>query len=1364
MRHYLADLTGSTEVLGTLTAAGLVYPSSDGTNNQVIKTDGSNTLSFTSTIDTASYVNVTNIDGDITADSVAFTDITGFPSNVVSSSTQTIANLPAGTVSGSSQVDVTGALPAGTISGSSQVDFLFIQGTGNIVSSSQQIDFGAIANTDGLVSASTQIDHDATTNFVAGEHFLQSAITTVGTVTTGNVNAILPNGVVSSSAQITAHGFISESFSTGGTGILSGSAQIASEISGAFTSTSASFASTINGLTSDYTELTNVPDGIVSSSTQTRAAFTAGTNVAITNGVISSTDTNTQLSTEAVQDIVGAMFTGNTETRISATYQDGDGTIDLVATDQSFTLADGVVSSSVQIDHDATTNFVAGEHFTQANITTVGTVTTGDVSAILPAGTVSGSAQVDVTGALPAGVISGSQSQARAQLGVDASGTDNSTDVTLAGTPDYLTISGQTITRNQINLTTDVTGDLPVAEGGTGASTAAAARTNLGVDAAGTDNSTDVTLAGSLDYLTISGQAITRNAINLATDVTGTLPVGNMAATALTTVQTAANQTAHLALTTQEGDVVVRSDENKTYMHNGGTAGTMADFTELATPTDSVTSVNGNTGAVTVTENVTTNLSITGTTGARTIVSSDGTNAVIPAATDSVSGVMSATDHTKLTGIETSADVTDTTNVVAALTAGTNITIGSDGTISSTNTNTQLSQEQVEDYVNGVIVGGTNVTATYDDAAGTLTIASTDTNTQLTSAQVRGNISGTGLISYNSSTGVISTTANNYTLPEATSTVRGGIELFSDTDQSVAANAVSTTANRTYGIQLNSAGQAVVNVPWSDSNTVYTHPTHPGDDFSVDTGALTGATVVSDIDINVTTDTLGHVTDANGTVSTRTLTLANLGYTGATNANNYSLPQATTTVRGGIELFSDTDQSVAANAVSSTANRTYGIQLNSANQAVVNVPWSDTNTDTNTFRTVTAGGNTLGASETLAFTAGTNVTITEAAGAVTITSTDTNTQLSTEEVQDIVGAMFTGNTETRISATYQDGDGTIDLVATDQSYTLPEATSTVRGGIELFSDTDQSVAANTVSTTAGRTYGIQLNSAGQAVVNVPWTDTDTDTNTFRTVTAGGNTLGTSETLAFTAGNNVTITEAAGAVTINADINAPTLVTESFSNVNSYTVNHNLNTQDVIVQVYDNNNNVIVPSNIQAASTTTVVLTFSQNRSGRVVIGKAGHVVSGSASGGVTGGTGVSVSNNVVSIAQAVGTSDDLQFDSLGVGTAASGVTGEIRATNDVTAFYSSDKRLKENITPIQGSLDKVAQLGGYEFDWIPKEGVHSQEGHDIGVIAQEVEAIFPELVTTRDNGYKAVKYEKLTAVLLQAVKELTARVEKLENK
>jgi lysophospholipid acyltransferase (LPLAT)-like uncharacterized protein len=169
----------------------------------------------------------------------------------------------------------------------------------------------------------------------------------------------------------------------------------------------------------------------------------------------------------------------------------------------------------------------------------------------------------------------------------------------------------------------------------------------------------------------------------------------------------------------------------------------------------------------------------------------------------------------------------------------------------------------------------------------------------------------------------------NTTYAKATSSVLGLVELFDATVQTTAANAVTTTASRTYGVQLNADDQMVVNVPWVDTNTTYA--------------------------------------------------------------------KATSSVLGLVELFSDTVQTVAATAVSATASRTYGIQLNSVDQAVVNVPWTDT--------------------------------------------------------------------------------------------TYSKATATSLGLVELFNATVQTVAANTVSTTASRSYGIQLNSDDQMVVNVPWTDT-----------------------------------------------------------------------------------------------------------------------------------------------------------------------------------------------------------------------------------------------------------------------------------
>jgi hypothetical protein len=129
-----------------------------------------------------------------------------------------------------------------------------------------------------------------------------------------------------------------------------------------------------------------------------------------------------------------------------------------------------------------------------------------------------------------------------------------------------------------------------------------------------------------------------------------------------------------------------------------------------------------------------------------------------------------------------------------------------------------------------------------------------------------------------------------------------------------------------------------------------------------------------------------------------------------------------------------------------------------------------------------------------------------------------------------------------------------------------------------------------------------------------------------------------------------------------------------------------------------------------------------------------------------------------------GSSGDYQFNSIGVGTAASTVTGEIRATGDITAFYSSDIRLKENIQPIENALEKVNKISGNTYDW--KEGydeIHSHNGNDVGVIAQEIEQILPQIVTNRDNGYKAVQYEKIIPLLIEAIKELSAKVNSLEK-
>ena len=130
--------------------------------------------------------------------------------------------------------------------------------------------------------------------------------------------------------------------------------------------------------------------------------------------------------------------------------------------------------------------------------------------------------------------------------------------------------------------------------------------------------------------------------------------------------------------------------------------------------------------------------------------------------------------------------------------------------------------------------------------------------------------------------------------------------------------------------------------------------------------------------------------------------------------------------------------------------------------------------------------------------------------------------------------------------------------------------------------------------------------------------------------------------------------------------------------------------------------------------------------------------------------------------------NNLTCDQIGVNVSANGTDGRIDAGNDIVAFSSSDKRLKENIKPLDNALDKVAKISGVEFDWKPltkeeKKTIHGNEGHDVGVIAQEIEEVLPEVVQTRDTGYKAVKYEKIVPLLIEAIKELKEEIEELKK-
>ena len=1130
--------------------------------------------------------------------------------------------------------------------------------------------------------------------------------------------------------------------------------------------------------------------------------------------------------------------------------------------------------------------------------------------------------------------------------------------------------------------------------------------TNTTYDLDLTQNSSDVDL--KLDASTGTDTTIKFKAgsnVTLTKGIVGGVEQIAIASQAFGTVFTVNSESAMISATTTGGDIVIRTDVSKTFIHNGGSAGTAADFSELqfsGINTIALTAGDGIDLSRTTLTNTDNDLTITNSLatalergGIKIGYTENGKNYPVELASEKayVNVPWVNTEYTAGGGLDLSGTEfshTDTSSQTSVNNSGRtyiqDITLDTYGHVTGLTSATETVTDE-NDFVDGISVSGTTTKTITLSRTGTLadlTANFTDNDTQYSQATS----SQLGLVK-------IGYTENAKNYPVELSSGQMFVNVpWVDTDtqysagtgltldgttfnanvdgtNSVAPNASSSTASRTYKVQVDGSDNLVVNVPWVDTDTNTTNW-----NFKIDSGTneniSAGNTVTFTSGTNVTltqngktidiaatnTDTLQSVANstssaenfvtfvanANGAQTagsdstfvyipnTETLKVKNLivsgdtttasetvkvvedntlqfeGASGSTATTELNLTTAvlsgsdkTVTLKnetgtvalltditgtnsgtntGDQDVFKTIEVSGQTDVVADTTSDTLtlvasgGMTITTSGDTIT-FSSADTNTDTidmgdgftveadtnsnattiiegetltiaggtnvttettadgtvtinatdtNTFRTVQADGTAIGSTETLNLVGGTNVTLTENAGEITIASTDTNTDTNTtydllvpenttkislagsdstnDDVEIAGGAnvTITRNNANKLTVsstntTYTDGTG-LDLSNANE-FSIDNTVATLTGTQTLTNKTLTTPAIDQISPSAailqinnitGVDSAIKLmcsvGTHGQILKSQPHSAGVTNTILMP---AGGNstlvseaTLGPLTTLANvisrgnTTAGTLEVTGAGSWLTVEGNA-ANTSVPLSQGLAFGWNRSGGSNENEIIFRGSTSGHGSRLDIRSYDGSSFKTLAQFKGDESivfpnsGNIVAEEGGaerilqrsydgsrwaRLVSNSVGGELQLGRSNTAHVKLVTLGDSY-----LNGGDVGIGQTSPSykldVTGTIRATGDVIAF--SDKRVKENIKTIDNALEKVTNLRGVEFNKI------GENKKSIGVIAQEIEKILPEVVSTDKKDMKSVAYGNIVGILIEAIKELETKVKKLEN-